>query len=117
MKAKKATDGVVMFWCPGCGEHHGVKTDPTQPGPCWGWNGSLDSPTFTPSILVRSVRPINNGKPVRPFEYKGAYPPPEGKCDPFMCHSFVTDGRIQFLSDCSHELAGQTVDLPDIDEQ
>jgi hypothetical protein len=30
-----------------------------------------------------------------------------------VCHSFVTDGRIQFLSDCTHELAGQTVDLPD----
>ena len=32
------------------------------------------------------------------------------------CHSFVTDGRIQFLSDCTHALAGQTVDLPDIKE-
>jgi hypothetical protein len=26
---------------------------------------------------------------------------------------FVTDGRIQFLGDCTHALAGQTVDLPD----
>ena len=30
-----------------------------------------------------------------------------------ICHSFVTDGRIQFLGDCTHKLAGQTVDLPD----
>jgi hypothetical protein len=30
------------------------------------------------------------------------------------CHSFVTDGRIQFLSDSTHALAGQTVDLPEI---
>jgi len=29
------------------------------------------------------------------------------------CHSFVVDGRIQFLQDSEHELAGQTVDLPD----
>ena len=29
------------------------------------------------------------------------------------CHTFVTDGRIQFLGDCTHALAGQTVDLPD----
>ncbi len=28
------------------------------------------------------------------------------------CHTFITDGRIQFLGDCSHKLAGQTVDLP-----
>lgn len=33
---------------------------------------------------------------------------------PFVCHSFVTDGRIQFLSDCTHSLAGQTVDLPEM---
>lgn len=32
---------------------------------------------------------------------------------PYTCHSFVTDGRIQFLGDCTHSLAGQTVDLPD----
>jgi len=31
-----------------------------------------------------------------------------------ICHSFITDGKIQFLSDCTHHLAGQTVDLNDI---
>jgi hypothetical protein len=31
------------------------------------------------------------------------------------CHSYVTNGRIQFLSDCHHSLAGQTVELPDWD--
>ncbi len=30
-------------------------------------------------------------------------------------HSFVVDGHIQFLGDCTHELAGQTVDIPDFD--
>lgn len=34
-----------------------------------------------------------------------------------VCHSFVTDGRIQFLADCTHDLAGLTVDLPDFPEQ
>ncbi len=34
---------------------------------------------------------------------------------PAICHSFVTDGRIQFLSDCTHPLAGQTVDIPEWD--
>ena len=32
----------------------------------------------------------------------------------FVCHSFVTDGRIQFLGDCTHDLAGHTVELPDL---
>jgi hypothetical protein len=30
-----------------------------------------------------------------------------------VCHSFVTDGKIQFLGDCTHALAGQTVELPE----
>jgi hypothetical protein len=32
------------------------------------------------------------------------------------CHSFVTDGRIQFLGDCTHHPVGQTVPLPPWDE-
>lgn len=30
-----------------------------------------------------------------------------------VCHSVVTDGKIAFCSDCTHEMAGKTVDLPD----
>lgn len=30
-----------------------------------------------------------------------------------VCHSFVRDGQIQYLGDCTHEYAGKTVDLPD----
>lgn len=33
----------------------------------------------------------------------------------YRCHSFIEGGRIRFLSDCSHALAGQTVELPEID--
>jgi len=50
----------------------------------WTWNNNYDSPTISPSISV-----------------------------PNQCHSFVRDGKIQFLSDCKHKLAGKTVDLPD----
>ena len=32
------------------------------------------------------------------------------------CHSFITDGRIQYLGDCTHPLAGQTLDLPNWEE-
>lgn len=35
---------------------------------------------------------------------------------PTVCHSFVTAGRIQFLGDSTHALAGQTVDVPDWSE-
>lgn len=36
---------------------------------------------------------------------------------PMICHSFVIDGRIQFLGNCMHKLAGQTVDLPDWEDE
>jgi hypothetical protein len=31
-----------------------------------------------------------------------------------ICHSFITDGKIQFLSDCTHSFAGKTVELPEL---
>ena len=37
---------------------------------------------------------------------------PEPGDPPEVCHSFITDGRIQFLNDCTHALAGHTVPLP-----
>lgn len=87
------------FWCPGCETAHVVRVEPAYTGqyPCWGFNGDGDRPTFAPSVLVRYPGPDagQNGAP------------------PAVCHSFVTDGRIQFLDDCTHSLAGQTVDLPD----
>lgn len=33
-----------------------------------------------------------------------------------ICHSFITDGSIEYLSDCTHELAGETVPLPVLEE-
>lgn len=82
----------ALFDCPGCGFLHAVHISQGHtPRPVWGWNGNVDAPTFTPSIAVSwHERNI-----------------------PKMCHSFVTDGRIQFLGDCTHSLAGQTVDIPD----
>jgi hypothetical protein len=85
----------ASFECPGCGLNHGpvVSRPPGSVGPTWGWNGDLERPTFTPSLRVQWDRP------------KG----------PAACHSFIREGRIEFLSDCTHALAGQTVDLLDIE--
>lgn len=84
----------LYFECPGCSLAHGISHG-AGVGPRWGWNGNLDTPTFTPSILVRYT----------------------GSDGPRVCHSFVTGGRIQFLQDCTHHLAGQTVDLPDWEDE
>lgn len=81
---------LYVFHCPGCRYTHPFEIEAPN-GTGWNWNGSMDAPTFTPSLLVHG-----------------------GGRDP-RCHSFVTDGNIQFLSDCEHELAGKTVPLPDWD--
>jgi hypothetical protein len=82
------------FDCPGCGEKHAI---PVTGPKVWGFNGDDERPTFTPSILVRGV--------------KGAWGPVFDPT-PTVCHSFVKDGRIRFLDDCTHALAGKEVDLP-----
>jgi hypothetical protein len=81
-----STDGNVVFWCPGCEEYHMVwiTTPNTLTGAKWSWNGDDIKPTFNPSILV-------NGRK--------------------RCHSYVRDGKIEYLNDCNHSLAGQTVAL------
>ena len=65
-------------------------------GPAWHWNGNVDKPNFSPSILTRTVRGVERKK--------------------VRNHVFVRDGTIQFLSDCTHELAGKTVELPKLCE-
>ncbi len=79
------------FWCAGCEDTHIV---PDAGG--WQFNGSEERPTFSPSILLRQ---------------RWGNPPKES-----VCHSFVRDGQIQFLGDCTHKLASQTVPLGPIPE-
>lgn len=89
------------FDCPGCGSHHYLAIRPNKlpNGASWTYNGNPDAPTFSPSLLRRVDR-SNRSEP-RPD---------------MVCHSFVTDGKIQFLGDCTHALVNQTIDLPEVDE-
>ena len=107
-KATLGTDKTLLFWCPGCDEAHGIPVDGSRG---WTWDGSLDSPTVSPSILVRAT--LYGPEKVGFTKYDGPFP-----CEgtPSVCHSFVKAGRIEFLGDCTHHLAGQTVDLPDWEE-
>lgn len=86
-----------MFHCGPCGHSHGV---PVKEIPhrysCNGWtfNGDWERPTLAPSLLVNSV---------------GAGP----EFKPTVCHLFIREGQIQYLSDCTHAMAGQTVPMED----
>lgn len=104
---RSAQDGRLTFWCPGCNEAHSISVG-MGPGPRWGWNGSVDRPTFTPSILVRSGHYASHHKLGDPCWCTAG----ETGFACQICHSFVTCGQIKFERDSTHALAGQTVPLP-----
>ena len=80
-----------MIFCPACQCGHFFTPDR------WTFDGDYLEPTFTPSMLVhRPAKPATATQPAVPA---------------FTCHSFVRYGRIEFLPDSTHALAGQTVDL------
>lgn len=86
------------FMCPGCDDLHVI---PITGPKAWGYNGSMDRPTFTPSVLVHANPPNpKTGWPGTP-----------------RCHSFVRDGRINYGLDSTHALRGQTVDLPEVADE
>ena len=73
------------FMCPGCGRPHYVDTGK------WRWNGDVDSPTVSPSIVVN---------------------PDDART---RCHFYIRGGQIEYLPDSWHELRGLVTDLPEID--
>ncbi len=85
----------LTFVCPGCVEMvggSGLHMLPVNTGvksPAWTWDGNLELPTLSPSILT-------------------------GRNSPNVCHSFLREGIFEFLNDCNHSLAGQKVPIPDL---
>jgi hypothetical protein len=51
----------------------------------------MEKPTFNPSLLYEAQKGV-----VR------------------RCHLYVREGKIAYLSDCEHRLAGQTVEMGDV---
>lgn len=100
------------FNCPGCNEEHVVNVyKPRESnGAIWGFNENMDSPTFTPSINIGWGKEADPNW-IEPSEYD---PDCVGHKWSGRCHSIVTNGKIFFAGDSTHELSGQTVELPDI---
>lgn len=91
-----------MIFCPACKSGH-------QFDQRWTFNGDEQRPTFRASMLVRWTTAEPPVTPENLAEYQRA-PWPQQKVEK-VCHSFVTDGKIEFLADCTHALASQTVPL------
>ena len=108
MKIKKTNDGRLMLWCPACKMGHWFDEK------IWTFNRDMEKPTINPSLLVRYVRMPD---PVERDEKGKCVMGDDGRikgCKDMICHSFVKDGQIQFLNDCTHDKAGQTMELGDI---
>lgn len=106
----------VHFKCPGCGDWHApaVNGEKNSRGATWEFNGNFERPTLKPSLLVRSGHYVDQKHPCW-CDYNKQHPQ-NAVTSCYICHSFITDGRIQFLPDCTHSLAGQTVDLLGIED-
>lgn len=102
-KKLRTTNDGLMFWCPGCDSPHGIRTAPGG----WTFDGNADAPTFAPSVLMTGTQRITDEEADRILRGEKFEPLP------LLCHTFVRAGRIEFLGDCLHALAGQTVELPD----
>lgn len=92
---------VVWVWCPGCDEIHQfvVEHGSDRKVPVWNWDGDLECPTFSPSMLVTWTISDSNSK----IESK-------------VCHSFLKDGIWDFLSDSTHMLAGTKASMVELPE-
>jgi len=77
---------VLQMWCPGCDDLHQIHV---KGDGAWEWDGNLEAPTVSPSILVQRGNREGDRR----------------------CHSFLKAGVWQFLGDCTHALAGQSVPM------
>jgi len=97
MKVRRCKNSsAILIYCPGCKRGHAFYTSANDSpnGAVWVFNGDSNEPTFSPSMHITTTDQTTGKKKT-------------------LCHSFVRDGLIEFLSDSTHELAGQTVELPD----
>lgn len=101
----RRVQGGYAHWCPGCEEIHVLPDG-------WTFDGNLEKPTFSPSFKYSGTRCVYvDGKWTGEF-VKDA----DGKPADRQCHYILTNGVLNFCSDCNHALAGKAVPLPPLPE-
>lgn len=89
------TTRYAYWFCPRCNWLHGVPIDIANDlGAKWGWNGSYENPTLTPSVLSKHA-------------------------DKTECHCFIQNNQINFCGDTPPSASGEvfggrTVPLPSL---
>lgn len=94
----------IHFVCPATGETVVIPisepppiTTRFRPLPAWSFDGNHDAPTLSPSVKQE-------------WTFGDAR---ERRCN----HFFVRGGHVEYLGDCTHQHAGQTLPLADIDDE
>lgn len=80
---KLTNKGNALYFCTACDCNHMVTFSRE---PVWNWNGDAIKPTLQPSVRVR----FGDGR---------------------VCHHNVSAGQFEYLPDCTHALAGQTIPM------
>jgi uncharacterized protein DUF6527 len=103
----RRSSGGYTHWCPGCLEMHRL------PDSGWTFNGDLNKPTFQPSFKHTGVKTVKD----KNGQWTGEWVlDANGKAIPDICHYILTNGILNFCSDCTHEMAGKPVPLPELPE-
>jgi len=85
-----------VVWCPACKILHKFYVNSFGLNKArWTWNGDINRPTFSPSLIITISSGDKNKSDIR-------------------CHSFLKNGIWEYLNDCTHEMAGKKVPLPDL---
>lgn len=93
MKAKLKFGEHIYYKCH-CGGHHWF---PIKGEGAWTWNGDLEKPTISPSVSAKGGMTEDWSKKIE------------------HCHHFVRDGMIEYCGDSTHEHAGKTLPMIELD--
>lgn len=112
VESNKQKGVYIIPECPGCKGIHFINTSGANSGPVWTFNGNLEKPTFRASLLVRSGKYVGS---LSTEERERLANDPDYAEFNILCHSFITNGTIEFCNDSSHSLSGKAVELPEVD--
>lgn len=106
MKLRLLRPGLYEFWCPGCEDHHHIRTeeaptwgrDLTTKEPyqvCWRFNGDMDKPTFSPSMKLTTQ--VGQGRAIH------------------VCHVAIHGGMLEYFAATSHGLAKKFIPMTELE--
>ena len=92
--------GSIAHWCPACHTLHYFPKKPLENGAKWSFNNNFENATFTPSMHITVEAFIDDDGTIL--------------CPKEVCHYNLTNHHLIYCGDCTHDLRGKTVSLPEL---